>query len=65
MNPIHAAFGMAALTVVALGVVLIGDALRRWRCPHNTVRLVRQQQGESIYFAEVCMDCQKAEKVKP
>jgi len=52
-----------AVLVMALHLGLIH--IRRLRCPHNTVRLVRQQRGESIYFAEVCINCQKASGARP
>lgn len=46
-------------------LVLAGDAIRQWRCRHAEVRLVRQQRGEAVYFAEVCMDCRKASRARP
>lgn len=57
-----------AIVLVAIlyfAAVLLRDAIKRLRCPHRDVRLVRQQSGTTLYFAEVCMACGKASGAKP
>jgi hypothetical protein len=46
-----------AVLVMALHLGLIH--VRRARCKHSDVRLVRQQRGELLYAAHVCIGCQK------
>ena len=57
--------GIVLLAFVIMAVVLIRDHLRRRRCPHDNVQMVRQQVGGRFYFVEVCMACRKTGKVPP
>lgn len=56
---------VVAACILAMLVFLARDWYRQWRCSHRNVRLVRQQRGETVYFAEVCMDCRKASRARP
>lgn len=51
--------------VVILALRLLQVWIRRRRCPHNRVRLVRQLRHYQFYFAEVCQDCGASSGAKP
>lgn len=53
------------LVVAILALRLLQAWIRRRRCPHDDVRLVRQQSGDTLYFARVCMACGEGKRVKP
>lgn len=51
--------GIVLLGVVIMVSVLTREWLRRRRCPHNDVRMVRQHHHGRFYFVEICMACRK------
>lgn len=56
---------IVAVVLVILALRLLQARMRRRRCPHDDVRLVRQQSGGELYYARVCMLCGEGRRVKP
>lgn len=50
---------VVVVSVLMMLVFLVADYIRRRRCQHIDVRVVRQHAGESTYLARVCMGCSK------
>ncbi|MGC7464238.1 hypothetical protein QT654_20630 [Xanthomonas citri pv. citri] len=57
--------GIVLACLLVMAAILIRDAIRRARCPHDDVRLRRQQRNHQFYFAEVRMRCGKSSGMHP
>ena len=57
--------GIVLVCMLVMVAILIRDAIRRARCPHNDVRLRRQVRHHQFYFADVCMRCGKSSGMHP
>lgn len=55
---------VVGLLVLALAAMVVSHLVQQARCNHDDVKLRKQCVGGHEYFAEVCMDCSKAWKVR-
>lgn len=55
---------VVGLLLLVLAAMVVSHLVQQARCKHDNVRLRKQYVAGDEYFAEVCMDCSKAWRVR-